>query len=533
MTGTEHKERRHPSVFTLAAVLLAGFLTIFVGLNLYKYLTLKRQYSSQVLSRLNKSELDKVKGVLGQIANQLLIVRDIAKNSPIQRQSTVELNKRFMPFLENLKMLSGLFISDDKGWEYFLYRKDGYWTTRIIKDGGSSLALFQQWSSPEKAIRKWEEDVEADLAEKGRWLSRLRPDGEVEWSPIYRLFESGEPGVSALISWKEPKAGKARMFLGVDIPVDGIRELLILKDSEIPGILFLVNPRDLQFIAGRKIQDTKRSSAQRLDLDSVIRQVIDKWQDSGRPNNAIISVKAGGEKWISKLQPVIELDSNYENDLWIGIIATESVIVADLKDALLRFDPQDMAVALAGGAMLLLLFWKAGGFRRIAERGHKDPALRLYGYINRGEGTQVEFKSTIRTNLKSGKHGKEIELAWLKAVAGFLNSSGGALLLGVDDSGRIIGVDQDGFENDDRLLLHIKNLINQHIGAEFTSFINVELISVDSHRVVMIECRPAREPVFLKIGKNEEFYIRSGPSSVKLTPSQTVSYVLQDMKRGK
>ena len=46
----------------------------------------------------------------------------------------------------------------------------------------------------------------------------------------------------------------------------------------------------------------------------------------------------------------------------------------------------------------------------------------------------------------------------------------------------------------------------------------------------MIECTKATDPVFLKIGKNEEFYIRSGPSSVKLSPSQIVNFVQQNKK---
>jgi predicted HTH transcriptional regulator len=188
----------------------------------------------------------------------------------------------------------------------------------------------------------------------------------------------------------------------------------------------------------------------------------------------------------------------------------------------------DLAVAGLGGLVLLALFWKLGGLSRLREES--DPFVRLLGYLKEGESSRVEFKSTVRLNLKTGKPGKEIELAWLKAVVAFLNSEGGALILGVDDSGQIVGVEQDGFENPDKLQLHLKNLINQHIGAEFSRYIRITPVEVDSHLVVLIECKPCPEPVFLKMGKNEEFYIRSGPSSVKLSPSQTVAYVLQTKK---
>ena len=63
---------------------------------------------------------------------------------------------------------------------------------------------------------------------------------------------------------------------------------------------------------------------------------------------------------------------------------------------------------------------------------------------------------------------------------------------------------------------------------EFARCLEVTLVEDGDNQAVLIECRPATEPVFLKIGKNEEFYIRSGPSSIKLSPSRMVSYILQN-----
>jgi hypothetical protein len=93
--------------------------------------------------------------------------------------------------------------------------------------------------------------------------------------------------------------------------------------------------------------------------------------------------------------------------------------------------------------------------------------------IRAGESSSLEFKSTMRTNLKNEKPGKEIELAWLKAVVGFMNSDGGILLIGVSDDGEILGLDADNFANEDKCRLHFKNLINTHIGVEFTRFISL------------------------------------------------------------
>ena len=44
--------------------------------------------------------------------------------------------------------------------------------------------------------------------------------------------------------------------------------------------------------------------------------------------------------------------------------------------------------------------------------------------------------------------------------------------------------------------------------------------------VVVVECERAKEPVFLVNGDDEEFYVRTGPSSVRLSPSMLLKYLV-------
>ena len=118
-----------------------------------------------------------------------------------------------------------------------------------------------------------------------------------------------------------------------------------------------------------------------------------------------------------------------------------------------------------------------------------------------------------------------IDKAWLKSVAGFLNSDGGVLLVGVTDDGDILGIDADNFDNEDKYLLHVNNRIQQHIGLEHAAFIGYQLVPVDDQKVLLVECQPSPSPVFLKFGKEEEFYIRVGPGSRRLSTSEVVAYV--------
>ena len=158
--------------------------------------------------------------------------------------------------------------------------------------------------------------------------------------------------------------------------------------------------------------------------------------------------------------------------------------------------------------------------------GDKDThADRVKSLISLGESNRVEFKSTLRWNLKTDRSEKVIDKAWLKSVAAFLNSDGGVLLVGVTDNGDIMGIETDNFDNEDKYLLHVNNRIQQHIGLEHAGFIRYQLVPVDSQKVLLVECQPSPSPVFFKISKEEEFYIRVGPGSRRLSTSEVVAYV--------
>lgn len=160
--------------------------------------------------------------------------------------------------------------------------------------------------------------------------------------------------------------------------------------------------------------------------------------------------------------------------------------------------------------------------QNISDANYENEVLAL---IDAGESASLEFKSTLRRNLKTGKDGMEIAVAWMKTVVALMNSDGGILLIGVDDDGNIIGTDADEFENEDKCRLHFKNLVNHHIGPEFNRFIHLKVRDVQGKVVLVVECERVRKPVFLTMGKNEDFYVRSGPSSLKLSMSQMVKYL--------
>lgn len=145
--------------------------------------------------------------------------------------------------------------------------------------------------------------------------------------------------------------------------------------------------------------------------------------------------------------------------------------------------------------------------------------------IRGGEGLHVEFKSTLRVNLHTGQKDPKMELACLKTVAGFLNSRGGTLVVGVSDDGETIGLDADGFPNEDKMNLHLVNLLRSRVGPQHMMYIHPRFEDRDDHRVLVVECWPSNSAVFLKDGAVERFYIRTGAATTELSGSQTQDYI--------
>lgn len=171
------------------------------------------------------------------------------------------------------------------------------------------------------------------------------------------------------------------------------------------------------------------------------------------------------------------------------------------------------------------------GFEHLTHGDRVAPAEDTFeALIARGEGMNTEFKATLRYNLHTGQHDPKMEHAVLRTVAAFLNSHGGTLFVGVSDAGEVLGLDNDGFPNEDKLLLHVDNLLKDRLGGAVFATVKPTVAAVDGKRILAVECSPSTKPVYLKNGTAEDFHIRAGASSPALPTGQAHEYIQQRFK---
>ena len=151
-----------------------------------------------------------------------------------------------------------------------------------------------------------------------------------------------------------------------------------------------------------------------------------------------------------------------------------------------------------------------------------------------GEGETVEFKSTLRVNLHTGQPDRKVEHAALKTIAAFLNKRGGTLLIGVDDAKKVLGTEVDCFPDADKLLLHLKNLVNA-TAPDALDQIDFKMASLEQKEILYVECRRGDQPIYLlnRDTKQHEFYVRRGPATDRLDIRDAVAYIHREFGRSR
>ncbi|CCJ05599.1 DUF262 domain-containing protein [Methylocystis sp. SC2] len=170
-----------------------------------------------------------------------------------------------------------------------------------------------------------------------------------------------------------------------------------------------------------------------------------------------------------------------------------------------------------------------------------EAAITLEDLIAEGEDDELEFKSSLRWDFKEQTTNKKLEEVIVKTVAAFANSQGGTLLIGVSDSGDILGLEGDylslGGANRDKFELHLRNLLNSAFGAAFVSSkLKVLFPAIGEVEICQVDIQPSAKPLVLSVkDKNgvgqEKFYVRSGNSSQELSLAEIPSYLAERFKK--
>ncbi len=137
----------------------------------------------------------------------------------------------------------------------------------------------------------------------------------------------------------------------------------------------------------------------------------------------------------------------------------------------------------------------------------------------------MEFKSSLRYDLKTKQVNEKLEYVVSKTIDGFMNSEGGKLFIGVDDEGNILGIEDDYStlgkkQNRDGFLLKLTEVVQKHLGTAYNQYLSIKIEQIDGADVCLVDVLQSDLPVFLKCDGQEEFFIRASASTQPLRMSE-------------
>ncbi len=497
----------------LAIVLLQGIKT-------------QRDISTAIITKANRQVKTHFKSFTEPLSNTLKLLGKWGEAGLLNLEKPKLLATQFQALMEIQPNIHSISLADADGNDIHLAHINEQW---LLHEHHQSKTITARLADGDIADRKEskENNFNSSAMPWFRGAMTLSPEKKYFLTAPYILRAIEESGVTASLRWTKRRAPDRPYVSAISFTTNDLmafmKQVKITTNSQI--LLLQKNGSFLNNAINNSLTDGTPSQAGRTALSKqLLETVIQKLIESNLQDNQVISIKNDGRTWWLGLSPLYAAN----NDVWVAVLIPGDDIFADLNKQWLHFGLVAGSILLAGIIMAIFLVRRYSHQLKDLPQQHID----RYGFENEilalieaGESGTLEFKSTMRTNLKTGKVGKEIELAWIKAVIAFMNSDGGILLIGVDDAGDIPGIDVDNFANEDKCRLHFKNLLNTHIGAEFTRFIHLKIVTIQEKTILVVECERVRRPVFLLVGKNEDFFIRSGPSSMKLSMSQMVKYL--------
>ena len=511
----------------LRDILLILFVTTgaIIAIGLIQGIKTQRDISTALINKANIRAGIQFQSFIDPLNNTMQLLGKWGELGLLSLDNSSLLATQFQALMEIQPSIRAIALADQNENIIHLSHNENQW---VLLQHLKSKTTSSRWVDG-KSIDETIITTSSSSPQPAAWFrgAMTKTSGQTFFTNPSPLPVTEEVGITTSLRWNDKKQKNKVHVSAISFSIkDLLNYMENLKISKNSHVLLL--HKDATLLGNIQNNQLHGSAPSKNDVTVPSRELleaaINEFKTSSIQTGQATSIKNNGSTWwlgLSQLHTASE-------DLWIAILIPENDIFEDLHKQWLRFGILVSSILLFSIIMTIFLVRRYGHQLRDLPQQH----IGRYGFENEidalikaGESTTLEFKSTMRTNLKTGKVGKEIEIAWLKTVVAFMNSDGGMLLIGVDDTGKILGNEIDNFANEDKCRLHFKNMLNTHIGAEFTRFIHLKMVIIQDKTILIVECERVRRPVFLSMGKQEDFFIRSGPSSMKLSMSKMVKYL--------
>ncbi len=144
----------------------------------------------------------------------------------------------------------------------------------------------------------------------------------------------------------------------------------------------------------------------------------------------------------------------------------------------------------------------------------------------------LEFKSTLKWDIRLEKANPLLIGEIIKTIAGFLNNKGGVLIIGYDDDNNVLyGLEKDypvtsKKSNYDGWQRYFINQVNERLGREINHYFTIESVPHDGKTIARINVSKSPKPVFAKQNQQGgDFFVRIHGQTENLNPEDTNKWI--------
>jgi hypothetical protein len=163
------------------------------------------------------------------------------------------------------------------------------------------------------------------------------------------------------------------------------------------------------------------------------------------------------------------------------------------------------------------------------ELGKNLPAL-----IKNKEDDSLEFKSSFRYDYKQEKPNKVLESVITKTLAGFMNTRGGSLLIGVADDGSVLGLENDyntlNRKDSDGYTQLITSVISEKMGVPACRLVRILFHEHGGKEVCRIIVLPSPVPIYVTEDKMARFFIRTASGTREMDVQEAMTFIKERWK---
>ena len=153
----------------------------------------------------------------------------------------------------------------------------------------------------------------------------------------------------------------------------------------------------------------------------------------------------------------------------------------------------------------------------------------LINLITQGENQFLELKSSIRYDYQKKTTNLDLEIVIAKTIVGFMNAKGGKLIIGVNDNGQVLGLENDfktlKQQNTDGFEQKVYEIISKFIGKEYCYYSTIYFHEIEKKHICVIDIQKPHEPAYLLKGADTVFFLRTGNATRPLSIKEAVHYM--------